>query len=326
MQRREFIALIGGTMAAWPLAAHAQRSGKLPIIGYLASGTAATEGQRLATLLQRLGELGWIEGRTVGLEIRWAEGRPERADQIAAEFERLKVDVIVTAGAVNVLAAKRAAPMTPIVFAITADPVGSGLVANLAHPGGTITGLSSQGAEYGSKQIELLREVVPRLRRIGVVVNGGNPGSLGEMRAFEATARRLGLEVSIFQIRTAEEIAPAFEAMQGSVDAVDVVPDPLATSNRAGLAKLALAARIPAIYGTREYAEAGGLMSFGPNVLDLYRRAADIVDKILRGAKPADIPVEQPTKFSLVINLRTAKALGLSISESFLLRADEVIE
>ena len=325
MRRREFIRLVGGA-AAWPLTAHAQQSRKLPTIGYLASGSSATEGQRSATFLQRLRELGWIEGRSVAIEIRWGEGRPDRANEIAAEFARLRVDVIVTAGAVNVLAAQRAAPTTPIVFAITADPVGSGLVASLARPGGNVTGLASQGAEYGSKQIELLREVVPQLRRIGVIANGANPGSLGEMRAFETTARRLGVELSSFQVRTLEDIVSAFEAMKGTVDAIDVVPDPLATSNRVQIAKLALVARLPAIYGTREYVEVGGLMSFGPNVLDLYRRAGDIVDKILRGTKPAEIPVEQPTKFSLVINLSTAKALGLAISESFLLRADEVID
>jgi putative ABC transport system substrate-binding protein len=273
-----------------------------------------------------LKELGWTEGRTVAIETRWAGGRPDRAEEIAAEFARLNVDVIVTAGAVNILAAKRAMPSTPIVFAITADPVGAGLVASLARPGGTITGLSSEGVDYGGKQVDLLREIIPGFRRVGVIANSGSPGALSEMRAFEAAARTQGLAIVSFGIRTPEDIAAAFEALKGKVDALDVVPDPLASNNRLRLITLALAARIPAIYGSREYPEAGGLMSFGPNLPDLYRRAADLLDKILRGTKPADIPVEQPTKFALVVNLKTAKALGLAISESFLLRADEVIE
>jgi putative ABC transport system substrate-binding protein len=312
--------------AAWPLAARAQQPGKLPTIGYLASGNQTIEAPRSAALVQRLHELGWLEGRTVAIETRWAGGRPDRAEEIAAEFARLKVDVIVTAGAVNILAAKRAMPSTPIVFAITAYPVGAGLVASLARPGGTITGLSSEGADYGGKQVDLLREIVPGLRRVGVIANSGSPGAVSEMHAFEAAARTQGLEIVSFGIRTPEDIASAFEALEGKVDAVDVVPDPLASNNRLRLITLALAARIPAIYGSREYPEAGGLMSFGPNLPDLYRRAADLLDKILRGTKPADIPVEQPTKFALVLNLKTAKALGLTIPPGVLAIADEVIE
>ena len=282
--------------------------------------------QWTAAFVKRLRELGWIEGRTVAIEYRWAEGRSERASEIAAEFVRLKVDVIVTSGAVNILAAKRAAPATPIVFGVTADPVGTGVVASLARPGGTITGLSSQGTDYAGKQIELLREIVPDLRRLGVIVNAGSPGAMAEMRAFATTARTLGFELSTFEIRRAEDIAPAFDALKGRLDALDVVPDPLLSSNRIRLVTLALAARVPAIFGSRDYPEVGGLMSFGPNLPDLFRRAADFVDKILRGTKPADIPVEQPTKFDLIINLTTAKALGITVPPALLARADQVIE
>jgi putative tryptophan/tyrosine transport system substrate-binding protein len=325
MRRRQFISLLGGA-ATWPLTARAQHASKLPTIGLLGSGTPSTQSQRVAVFVQRLRDLGWVEGRNVAIEYRWAEGRRERADEIAAEFARLKVDVIVTSGAVNIIAAKQAAPATPIVFAVTADPVAAGLVASLARPGGTITGLSSQGTDYAGKQIDLLRELAPALRRLGVIANTGSPGATAEMRAFEDTARKLNFEVSVSGIRKADDIAPAFEALRGQVDALDVVPDPLTLSNRLQLTSLAFAARLPTIYGGREYPEVGGLMSFGPSLEDLYRRAAAFVDKILRGTKPADIPVEQPTKFELIINLKTAKAIGLTVPPTLLARADEVIE
>jgi putative ABC transport system substrate-binding protein len=325
MRRRQFISLLGGA-ATWPLTARAQQAGKLPTIGLLGSGTPSTQSQRVAVFVQRLRDLGWVEGRNVAIEYRWAEGRRERADEIAAEFARLKVDVIVTSGAVNIIAAKQAAPATPIVFAVTADPVAAGLVASLARPGGTITGLSSQGTDYAGKQIDLLRELAPALRHLGVIANTGSPGATAEMRAFEDTARKLNFEVSVSEIRKADDIAPAFEALRGRVDALDVVPDPLTLSYRLQLTSLALAARLPTIYGRREYPEVGGLMSFGPSLEDLYRRAAAFVDKILRGTKPADIPVEQPTKFELIINLKTAKAIGLTVPPTLLARADEVIE
>jgi putative ABC transport system substrate-binding protein len=326
MQRREFIGILASTSIAWPLVASAQQVRKVPLIGVLATGAPAGEDPRFRVLKRRLQELGWIDGQTAKLEIRFGDGRRERADEIAAEFAQLKADVIVTAGAVGILAAKRAMPTTPVVFAITADPVGAGLVDSLAHPGGTITGLSSQGPDYGGKQIDLLREIVPNLHHVGVIANAASPGALAEMRGFETAAKALGLDVLRFEVRAPEDITPAFEAMQGKLDALDVVPDPFATSNRQQIMALALAAGIPAIYGTHEWSEAGGLMSFGPHLPDLYRRAAELVDKILRGAKPAEIPIEQPTKFELVINLKTAKAMGLTIPETFLARADEVIE
>jgi putative ABC transport system substrate-binding protein len=326
MRRRDVITLLGTAAAAWPLAARAQQPGKLPLVGVLGSASESSQHDLVAGFTRRLRDLGWIEGRTIAFQFRWAEGRADRADEIAAEFARLRVSVIVTSAAVNVLAAKRAAPSTPIVFAVATDPVGSGLVASLARPGGTITGSSSQGADSSGKQVELLREMIPGLRRIGVIANAGTLGAVEEMHAFEAAARTLGYEPASFELRGADDIAPAFDALKGKVDALDVVPDGLTVANRVRIITLALAARVPAIYGHRDFPEVGGLMSFGPSLPDLYRRAADFVDKILRGTKPADIPVEQPTKFDIVINLTTAKALGLTVPPTLLAIANEVIE
>ena len=325
LRRRQFITLLGGAAAAWPLAAHAQQAGKLPTIGFLGA-TPSAESQRLAAFVQRLRELGWTENRTITIEYRWAEGREERFAEIAAEFARLKVDVIVTVTTPASLAAKQATAVIPIVFAAVSDPVGTGLVASLARPGGNVTGLANQISDTGGKKLELLREVVPGLRRFSIMANVGNPASVLEMGEAEATARTLGLEVITSEIRRAEDIAPAFEALKERADALYLCPDPLLNTNRTRINILAVGARLPTMHGVREYVEAGGLISCGPDMRDQFRRVADIVDKILRGAKPADIPVEQPTKFALVINLTTAKALGLKIPESLLLRADEVIE
>jgi putative ABC transport system substrate-binding protein len=276
--------------------------------------------------VQRLRELGWLEGRTVAIEYRWAEGRNERAAEIAAEFVRLKVDVIVTQGTPSVIAAKQATSVIPIVFAAVGDPVGSGLVASLSRPGGNVTGLSTQQTDTASKRIELFREMVPGLRRLAIIGNVGNPAVELELSEVRSTARALGLEATAFELRRAEDIARAFDALKGRADALYVCGDPLVFTNRIRVNTLAQGARLPTMYFLGEYVEAGGLMSYGPSVPDLYRRTADFVDKILRGAKPGDIPVEQPTKFDLIINLTTAKALGLTIPETFLLRADEVIE
>jgi ABC-type uncharacterized transport system substrate-binding protein len=325
MKRREFISLLGSA-AAWPLAARAQQAGKLATIGCLVPGTPSSHGQWFAVFVQRLRELGWIEGRTVAVEYRWAEGRSERFAEIAAEFVQRKVDVIVTASTAAVLAAKQATSVIPIVFAAAGDPVGIGLVASLARPGGNVTGLSLQQIETVGKRLELLREVVPGLGRLAVLANVGNPTVVLDMGEVQATARTLGLEVITLEIRRGEDIAPAFEALKGRAEALYVVIDPLVGTHRIRINTLVLAARLPTMHTQREAVELGGLMSYGANFPDLFRRAADYADKILRGAKPADIPVEQPTKFDLVINLTTAKALGLTIPESFLLRADEVIE
>ena len=323
MKRREFITLVGGAAAAWPRAARAQQ--KLPTIGYLGTAAAAAWAPWTAAFVQRLHELGWTDGRTVEIQYRWAEGRAERWAEIAAEFVRLKVDVIVTGGNAAV-AAKQASSAVPIVFALVDDPVGLGLIASLARPGGNVTGLSIQNPDLAGKRVELLREVVPGLRRLAIMANVELPSAASEMREIQTAARMLGLDAATFPIRRAEDIAPAFEALKGSADALYVVGDGLVITHRVRINTLALIARLPTIYPVREYVDAGGLMSYGPNFPDQFRRAADYVDKILRGAKPGEIPVEQPTKFDLVINLTTAKALGLTIPESFLLRADEVIE
>jgi putative tryptophan/tyrosine transport system substrate-binding protein len=322
--RRELLAALGGA-AAWPFAARAQQPAKLPTIGFMGAANSSSYGQWVAAFVQRLRELGWIEGRTVAIEYRWAEGNPERFTEMAAEFVRLKADVIVTAGAEPVVALKQATAVIPIVFAAAADPVGSGLVGSLRRPGGNVTGLSVQAPDLVGKRLELLREVVPRLRRFAIVANVGSTGALLEMREVHALAGKLGLEAATLEIRRAEDIAPAFEALKGA-EALYVCGDPLVSANRVRIVTFALAARLPTMFDHRGHVEAGGLMCYGPNFPELWRRVAELVDKILRGAKPADIPVEQPTKFELVINLTTAKALGLKISESFLLRADEVIE
>jgi putative tryptophan/tyrosine transport system substrate-binding protein len=323
MRRREFITLVGGAVAT-PLAAHAQQA-KMPTIGFLGPLTSSAMSQWTAAFVQRLRELGWIEGRTVAIEYRWAGGRNDRYSEIAAEFVRLKVDVIVTAGA-SAIAAKQATSVIPIVFAVANDPLGTGVIASLARPGGNVTGLSNQETDTAGKRLELLREVLPGFRRLAIMANIGNSSAVLEMGEVQATARTLGLDVATSEIRRAEDIVPAFEAIKSRTDALYVCADALVVTNRNRISTFAFAARLPTVSGFREFVDAGGLMSFGANYPDLWRRAGDYVDKILRGAKPADIPVEQPTKFELVINLTTAKALGLKIPEAFLLRTDEVIE
>jgi putative ABC transport system substrate-binding protein len=325
VKRRAFISLLGGVAVTWPLAAGAQQPTKLATIGFLGSGTPSAWSPWTAAFVQRLRELGWIEGRNVAIEYRWAEGRPERYAEIAAEFVQIKVDVIVTTGAAA-LAAKQTTSVIPIVFAVANDPIGSGLVAGLARPGGNVTGLSVQARDLAGKRLEFFREVVIDLRRLAILANVGYAAAVLEMGEAQAAARTLGLEVVTLEVRRAEDIAPAFEALKGRADALYVVGDTLTNTNRISINTLALAARLPTMYVDKESVEAGGLVSYGPNYTDLFRRAADHVDKILRGARPADLPVEQPTKFELVVNLTTAKALGLTIPETFLARADEVIE
>jgi putative ABC transport system substrate-binding protein len=275
--------------------------------------------------VQRLRELGWIEGRTVAIEYRWAEARPERFDEIAAEFVRLKVDVILTGGA-SVLAVKQATSVIPIVFAVARDPLGEGLVASLARPGGNATGLSLQIADLAGKRLEVLREILPGVRKLAVLLDVGDPASALERGEVEAAARTLGLEIVALEIRRADEIGPAVEAGKARADALYVCSGQFINLNRNSIFTAALAARLPAMSGLKVYAQAGGLVSYGPNYADLFRRAGEHVDKILRGAKPADIPVEQPTKFEMVFNLKTAKALGVEIPSRLLFTADEVIE
>jgi putative ABC transport system substrate-binding protein len=326
VKRREFITLLGGAVAAWPLAARAQQTVKLPTIGFLGPSTRSAASEWVAAFVPRLRELGWIEGRTVAIEYRWVEGREERYAEVAAEFVRLKVDVIVTWGTASVLAAKQATSVIPIVFASAGDPVGTGLVASLARPGGNLTGLSNQAPDLTGKRLELLREFVPGLRQLAILANIDSPIGVLQIGQAQAAARALGLEVTALEIVGAQDITPALETLKGRAEALYVVSEPLVFTHRIRIHTLALAARLPTMHDYREYVEAGGLMSYGPNFPDLFRRAADFVNKILRGANPADLPVEQPTKFDFVFNVTTARALGLKIPESLLLRADEVIE
>jgi putative ABC transport system substrate-binding protein len=326
MKRREFITLLGGTAATWPLAARAQQPAKLPTIGFLGQSTRSAASEWVAAFVQRLRELGWIENRTVAIVYRWAEGREERFAEVAAEFVRLKVDVIVTSGTPAVLASKQATSVIPIIFATAGDPVGNNLVASLAQPGGNVTGLSLQMGDLTGKRLELLREVVPGLRRVAIMANVGNPATVLELGEFQAAAGTLGLELVTLEIRHAQDIVPAFEALKGRSEALYVCTDALINTNRIRINILAVGARLPTMHGSRDYVETGGLMSYGVNFPDLFRRAADYIDKILRGTKPGNIPVEQPTKFDLIINLTTAKVLGIAIPEAFLLRANELIE
>jgi len=321
VRRREFITLLGGAAAAWPLTARAQPSGKLTTIGFLGGATEPATRTWLAAFVQRLRELGWIEGRTVAIEVRWAEGHFDRFADIAAEFIRLKVDVIVTAGP-PVFAAKQATSVIPIVFATVADPLGSGLVASLARPGGNVTGLSLTSPDLAGKRLELLREAVAGLRRLAVMANGDYPPAVRELEEVEAAARPLGIETIPLKIRQAADIAPAFESLQGRADALYDSPPP----TRFGSVPSRSPRGCPRCTSTANGSKPAVSCPNGPNFPGKYRRAADLVDKILRGAKPADIPVEQPTKFDLAINLTTARALGLKVPESFLLRADELIE
>ena len=324
MRRRAFIAGLG-TAAIWPLAAHAQQPTKLPTIGFLGTTTPLAWSNYVPAFVQRLRELGWVEGRTVAIEYRWAEGRNDRFGEIAAEFARLKVDVIVTSGGAGV-AAKQATSTIPIVLALANDPVGSGLAASLARPGGNVTGLSLLAPDLAGKRLENLRQVLPDVRRLAILGNAGYPAAVVEMVDLQATARKLGLEAMIPEVRRAEDMAPTIEQLRGRVDALYVCADPLISTNHIRLNALALAAQLPTMHGAKYYVEGGGLMSYGPNYGDMFRRAGDYVDKILRGTKPGDIPIEQLTKFELVVSLKTAKALGITVPPSMLATADEVIE
>jgi len=323
MRRREFIATVGSA-AAWPIAASAQLAGKLPTVGFLGADASAF-GPWTAAFVARLREVGWIDGRTIAIEYRWSEGSTERYAEIAAEFVHLKVDVIVTVGSA-VPTVRQATAVIPIVFAVAIDPVSSGLVASQAKPGGNITGLSLQATNLAGKRLELLRELIPQLRRLAIIFNGGNDQTLLEMNETRAAARTLNLDVAPLEIRRMQDIPPAFEGLKPQADALYVVVDQLVVANLMRILTFALSARLPMISSTRDFVRSGGLMSYEPNYADLFRRAADYVNRILLGAKPGEIPVEQPTRFELVLNLTTAKALGLLVPESFLLRVDDIIE
>jgi putative ABC transport system substrate-binding protein len=323
--RRQFTTLVCGA-AAWPLVARAQHGGKLATVGLLGSGTAAAQSQWTAAFMQRMRELGWVEGRNLTIEYRWAEGQTERLPELAGDLIRLKVDVILTHNTPPPLAAKRATSTIPIVFATAGDPVGSGIVPSLSRPGGNVTGLSSQAPDTAGKKLEFLRDIIPGLRRLATLADVGNPYVGAEEREIQAAARLTGLEVTTFEIRQPEDIDSTIEAIKGRAEALYVLAVPLTLTNRVRINTLALVAKLPTMYLVREFVEAGGLISYGPNWPDMWRRAADLVDKVLRGARPGDIPVQQPTKFDLVINLTTAKALGLQIPDKLLALTTEVIE
>jgi len=322
--RRKFVSALGCTALAWPLPAGAQQPKKLPTVALL-FGDAASWRAWTDAFAKRLSELGWIDGRTVAIEYRWSEARPERVAEVAAEFVQQKADVIVTyGGAVATL--KQATASIPIVFALATDPLGSGLVASLARPGGNVTGLSLEATDIAGKRLELLREAVPRLQHLAIMFDAGYPATVLEMGEVESAARALGLEVAPHGIRRAEDIEPAFDILKSQADALYVAVDHLIVANLARIARLAVSVRLPTVFPDRSNLQAGGFMSYGANISALFQRAAEYVDKILRGTKPSDLPVEQPTKFELVINLNTAKKLGLTVPPTLLVAADEVIE
>ena len=335
MDRRTFLTSVAGLLAP-PLAAEAQQTGKVARIGFLeqgGSGSTPGSGNSHRAFRQQLRALGYVEGQNIVIEYRYAEGRAERLPDLAAELVSLKVDVIVSGGTLAPLAAKRATTTIPIVLAAAGDPVGTGLVPSLAKPGGNITGLSNLGAELSGKRLQLFKEIVPALSRVAILWNSANLVVALAMRETEAAARTLGLEVQSLEVRGPDDFENALlerkvlqAAISGGARALFVIEDPLLFRYLKRIADFAAGHRLPSMGLYRQFAEAGGLMTFGASLADLYRRAAIFVDKILKGAKPADLPVEQPTTFELVINLKTANALGLKILPSVLARADEVIE
>jgi putative tryptophan/tyrosine transport system substrate-binding protein len=327
MDQRAFITMVVGNILAVPLAAEAQQPGKVWRIGVLETLSATLNTANLDAFRQGMRELGYVEGRDFVIEYRSADGRPERFPGLATELVRLKVDVIVTRGTPAVLAAAKATGSIPIVMATSADPTGFGIVYSLARPGGNVTGLSTIAVELAGKRLELLKEATPRIARIALLANVSSPASASQWRQLEGAARPLGLEPQLLDVRIPEDFARAFDtAIKRRVDAVLVANDTLTQTNFRRIVDLSAKHRLPSIFASREFVDVGGLMAYGPNFTDLYRRAATYVDKILKGAKPADLPIEQPTKFELVINLKTAKALGLTIPQSVLLRADQVIQ
>jgi putative ABC transport system substrate-binding protein len=325
--RREFLIAIGALLAA-PLTIEAQQAGKVPRIGYLAQNSAELGQRTLAAFRQGLDERGWVEGRSVIVEIRFADGRVDRFPALIAELLRLGVDVIVTTSSAATWAAKDATKSIPIVMAASADATGEGLVASLAHPGGNITGMTFIGGpEIAGKQLQLLHEVAPAASRVAVLTNPTNRSHAAFVGELKTAARSLRAQLQVMEAPNPDRLDSAFAAMtKEHAAALLVLTDSMFLGQQRRIADLAARSRLPALYSQREFVEAGGLVSYGPSLIDMFRRAAAHVDKILRGVKPGDIPVEQPTKFELVINLKTAKALGLTIPQSLLLRADEALE
>jgi putative ABC transport system substrate-binding protein len=326
VRRRNFIALIGGAAIMWPLPARAQKSA-VPVVGVMAAGSPAPQ-WRVTVFGQGLSEAGYIEGKNVAIEFRWAEGHYERLPAIAAELVSRDVAVLVASGgSTAVLAARAATSMIPIVFMTGADPVGRGLVASLGRPGGNVTGISFITSQLDAKRLELLHELVPKASVIALLVNPGNPTAESNGRALQDAARSLGQQAGILKARTVQEIDAAFAALvQLRAGALLVASDPFFLVRREQLVALAARHAVPASFDVREFVTAGGLMSYGPSLPEVWRQAGIYTGKILNGAKPADLPILQPTKFELIINLKTAKTLGLTIPQSVLLRADEVIQ
>jgi putative ABC transport system substrate-binding protein len=324
MKRREFMLLMGGVAVVSTSAAYGQQLAKPPVVGFLVAGTQASHGAWAAAFAQRLSELGWTDGRNVTIEYRWAAGDVRQTTQFAAEFVQRRVDVIVTSG-YGVVAAKQATSTIPIISAAFGDAIASGIVKSLARPGGNVTGLTIEPAELSSKRLELLKEIIPNVRRLAALVNTHVVGAQ-EAVAIRTASAKLNIDANILDIQTAEDIEVAMATLAGQADALYVFSEPLTIANKDKIIEAANTAKIPTIFGIGEFVAAGGLISYGPSFIDLFTRAAEFTDKILRGAKPAELPVQQPVKFDLVINLKAAKALGLSISETVLTRADEVIE
>jgi putative ABC transport system substrate-binding protein len=323
MKRREFITLVGGATAMWPVAARAQRPGKVPQMGFLSAGVPPAN----PAFSRAMHDLGYVEGQNILVEYRWAEGKPERLPELATELDRRKVDVIFIFGHQAALAAKRARITTPVVFLIHADPVEAGLVSSLARPGGNFSGVTMLSPDLAGKRLALIKEVVHANPRVAVLVNTANPGDQATVGRLEAAAQTLETELQILEARTLEQVEGSFVAMAaGRARALYVALDPLFLEHRTRIVELAAKYQLPAMYDVKEFVAAGGLMSYGPDFLDLFSRGAYFVDRIIKGTKPADLPVEQPIAFKLVINSKTAKALGLTVPATLLARTDEVIE
>src|SRR5262245_43911818 len=326
-RRREFITLLGGAAVAWPITARAQQAGKVYLIGFLSAGAQVRSPNHWSIFVNGLRELGWIEGKNIVFERRYADNRLDRLPELATELVRLDVDVIVTVGTLAPLAAKRATNSIPIVMINAGDPVGSGLVASLARPGGNVTGMSLMAPDLDGKRLELLKETLARLSHVAIIWNAANPRSALGFHETQGAAKKLTVEIQSLEVRSPGDFDRALAtALRNRVDALVIVEDPLTFNHLNKVAEFCTNNRLAAIYGLREFADAGGLMTYGASNADLFRRSVEFVDKILRGFKPSDLPVQQPTKFEFVLNLKAAKALGLEVPPSLLARADEVIE
>jgi putative ABC transport system substrate-binding protein len=327
MRRRDFIALAAGAALARPLPLRAEAMKKTPRVGFMGNSTAALEANLVGPFIEGLRELGYRDGDTIEIVFRWAEGQYERFPALVAELLALPVDVIVTAGTPAALAVKKATSTVPLVMVAVGDPVGTGIVPSLAHPGGNITGLSSIAPDLEGKRLELLREILPKLARVAVFFNPVNPFHATSLKQGQAAAKVLGIALQVLAIDKTEHLDPAFEAMRKEKpEALLILADRIFLHNRQRIADFATENRLPNVSAYREVVEAGGLMSFGPSYEDMHRRAAGYVDKILKGANPGELPVQQPTKFTFLVNMKAAKALGVEVPSILLARADEVIE